>query len=332
MKKVFFFIFAGFLVFSFSCKEEHDSSYVKTSDLKKVSIGIPNNTVSYLLLIAKANGYFKEHGLNVEFKFYPSMDIAYKGMLAGEVNYSLVSGMSIARHGIKADAKIIINSCKSRRLVGVIVRTDKGIKTPEDLSGKTIGTEKNSALHYFLSKFIKAHQFKDCKIEFMSKNDLPKAMWDGEIDAFTTRNLFKNKDKVPLSGTTVDFFANTFHQHFVLTGRSTWLKKNPEISAKIISCLLQAERFQEQNYKDAIEQIAGNLPGDRLIEVKKDLSKYETHLGLCPHLMYTLEDQSAFLREDKDVETPDFIEMIYLEPIKTAAPARLTIMGGEYEN
>lgn len=108
-------IFLLLLFFVPACKKENELTSSKTADLKMVTIGLQNNCAVAMLLIAKANGYFKEQGLNVEFKFYPSGKLAYKGMLAGEVNYSTVADMPIASHGVNVDARIITSFATTRK-------------------------------------------------------------------------------------------------------------------------------------------------------------------------------------------------------------------------
>ena len=114
--------------FTVSCGKKVEKNS-KAKEIAKCRIGLQNNCVVALILIAKAEGYFKDQGLDVNFKFYPSGKLAYKGMLAGEVDFSTVADMPVSSHGVDVDASILTVIAHTDKGAWIIARKDKGQKS-----------------------------------------------------------------------------------------------------------------------------------------------------------------------------------------------------------
>ena len=53
-----------------------------------------------------------------------------------------------------------------------------------------IATQRLSAVHYFLHLFLLKHDIEDAELEFLKAEELPQALADGKIDAFSMREPF----------------------------------------------------------------------------------------------------------------------------------------------
>ncbi|NCC53035.1 MAG: hypothetical protein EOM20_17740, partial [Spartobacteria bacterium] len=158
-----------------------------------IRIGIQDNTACSLIWIAKAEGYFEKNGLDAELVRYPSGKLALQGLLNGEADYVTCADMPLALQGFETnEVRIIATIAQNNNGAWIIARRDAGIQTPADLRNKRIGTQKNSAVHYFLSQFLIYHQISTAEVQivFLPATALPEALDQGEIDAFSMRNPF----------------------------------------------------------------------------------------------------------------------------------------------
>ena len=124
---------------------------------------------------------------------YPSGKLAFQAMLRGEVDVATVADMPLMHHGFSSDGVAVVATVATvDEGAWIVARRDRGIESPADLKGKRIGTQKNSAVHFFLGMFLLANRITadDVEVVFMEATELPGALASGGIDAFSMRNPF----------------------------------------------------------------------------------------------------------------------------------------------
>lgn len=73
-----------------------------------------------------------------------------------------------------------------------MARRDRGIEEAADLRGKHIATQRGSAVHFFLHLCLVSHGLteEDVTLSFMKGEELPAALAEGRIDAFSMREPY----------------------------------------------------------------------------------------------------------------------------------------------
>jgi sulfonate transport system substrate-binding protein len=299
----------------------------------QLSVGLQSSAISSLVILAKAKGYFSQEGLDVTLKHFPSGKLALLAMFDGKVDLSTCTDMPIMVNSFKRSDFVVLSSiANTNNGAWIIARKDKNINTPKDLIGKTIGTQKSSAVHFFLSMFLLHHQISesDVTVKFMKAVDLPNALINGKVDAFSMRNPYINQAKLALKENAVEFFfPGIYHQYFNLVTRQSYVNSNPLIIQKFLKTLGAAEKSSLTNRKESIELISNELEIANAMSLEQEWATYNFTLALDQSLLLTLEDEAEwFIRSGltSETEIPKYLDFIYFDGLKQVKPGAVSII------
>lgn len=124
------------------------------ASLKEVSFCSGPGLESTLIWVAKDQGYYAEHGLNVTFKEYPTGVIATQDIFNGKLDFLLTTEYIISEPLLNKKPLWVIGTIAESDIMSVIGRRDKGIERIPDLELKKIGVAKNTMAEYFLGRFF----------------------------------------------------------------------------------------------------------------------------------------------------------------------------------
>ncbi|OGI10893.1 MAG: hypothetical protein A2Y40_10285 [Candidatus Margulisbacteria bacterium GWF2_35_9] len=297
----------------------------------KITVGLQKNSLSALLVVAQTNGYFKKLKTNVILKPYPSGKLALQGMFNKEVDVAVASDVSIAVESFyRKDFSIIATVADSNNQAWIIARKDVGINNIEDLKGKRIGTQKESGVHFFLSMFLLHNKISEDQVSILyyPPNDLPKALINGEIDAFSMRNPFIQQAKNALTDNYVEFIDNAVYlQKFILVGISSFIDNNSKEISNLISALIKADTFI-QNNKDEAKKILANYLGLIPDEIQNDWDHTLCSINISRDLILILEAQASWLKRNRHIiaQTPNYLDFIYKSPELMKHPDKYRII------
>ncbi len=330
LKKLFSLLFILLIIFSINCTNEKAH---QTVSLSKIRVGVQNSSVSSLVFIAKQSGFFIKNGLDVTIIRYPSGKVAFQGMLKGETDLSTVADIPVMIGAVQNKKfKILCSIAETQTGAWIIARKDKGIHRIVDLKGKIIGTQLNSAVHYFLHIFLNKYDLHDhVTVKYMPAKDLPGSFERGELDAFSMRNPFisEAKNKVGESNTTEFFEEDLYLQNFLLTVNEDFIKGNENNIISFLKSLIDAENFIINNESDSIGVLVKALDEKRKEEIVEDWKLYKLGISLKQYLVYLLEDEADFASLQKIVEKDkmtNFLKFIQSGFLKNIDPGRVTLI------
>jgi ABC-type nitrate/sulfonate/bicarbonate transport system substrate-binding protein len=299
----------------------------------KVTIGIQSSLISTPIIVAKAKNFFNDEGVDVTIKKFPSGKLAVESMLNNEVDLSTSADIPIMINSFsRNDFSVLLTFAYTDNGAWIIARKDRGIKEPSDLEGRTIATQKLSAVHFFLSLFLLHNQIPESKvkIKYMKAVELPGALIKGTIDAFSMRNPFITNARKALGQNAIEFFMpEIYRQRFNLVVMKNYIKKNPEIINSIIRALLKTRDFILRQEKDAKKIAAEELGIINDSVLGNDWKNYYFRISLDQAFLKTLEDQARWaigkkLTEKKAI--PDFYQFIYQKPLMVINPDLVSII------
>lgn len=293
------------------------TSCSKKVEVEKISVGIQNNVMSSMVIIASEKGYFKEVGLDVDVKPYPSGKLAFNAMLENKVELATVADMPFSMNAFKRnDYYAFAEIAQTNNGAWIIARKDKGINKPEDLKGKTIATQEGSAVHYFMSSFLLLNRIPEdeMKIKFMKAVKLPDELIEGRIDAFSMRNPFIKQAKDKLGENAIEFFdKDAYTQHFILTGKRDIAEKRPQAMENFLKALLMAEKHILEDKQDSIKTVMKFLKRSDNNKFTSEFENVRFSLSLDHSLIVLLEAQARWSKENnsvKDENMPEFTGFI----------------------
>lgn len=305
----------------------------KKVEKDKITIGFAKESLNSLALIALQQGYFADEGLEVVAKEYPSGKIALlEGLLKGEVDITAAAETPIVFNSLKQNSvKIIASIGSSENEARIIARKDRNIQSPEDLRGKNIATQRASAVHFFLHMFLTKHLIADneVNISYLKANDLPKALAEGTIDAFSMREPFISRAEELLPEKTIIFTTpGLYTKSFNLISLDHFINKRPETIDRVLKALLRAEALVLKKPELAMQIIATNLAVSKE-SVKQLWPQLKLRVSLEQWLLLSLEEEARWIVESgfsQQKNIPNYLESLYLQGLKQIKPEKITII------
>lgn len=287
---------------------------------------------SALVMIALDEGHFEAEGLRIITKEYVSGKRALLGMLAGEVDLASTAEVPVVFQSFERDDFAIvatIGAVDSEQRI--VARQSRGISKAGDLAGKHIATQKGSAVHFFLHMFLMKHDLseKDVEISFMRAEELPIALADGRIDAFSMREPYVSQAKKLLGDdATVFGEPGIYFRTEQLVVRDEFLVDHKEAVRRFVAALMKAKASAREHPPRA-EAIVARRLGVTEEALKEFWQGFELRLTLDQSLFVSLEDEARWAIENDLVEAgqaPNFLDFIYADALEAVDPHAVTII------
>jgi NitT/TauT family transport system substrate-binding protein len=175
----------------------------------KIAVGALRFTSHSASFVAFERGYFKEQGLDVEFKFFQAAQPMAVAIASGDVDFGVtaISG-GLINLADKGAIKVIGGALHEEKGIdGQMILVSKpafdaGVKTPAGLKGRTYGiTQAGSSFHYMAHKIADKEGFarSEIKVKPLQKvGVIIGALKSGQIDAWSiVPHIAKGLSKSP---------------------------------------------------------------------------------------------------------------------------------------
>ena len=279
-----------------------------------VTLGIALQPTNALIFIALDKGLFAAEGLEVKSKMYQSGALALKDLAKGVIEVTSNSIVPLVAEILKGeDFRVVAGVAVSGDEARIAARKDRGILAPQDLKGKSVGTQQLSAVHFFLHNFLLFHDLseKDIDLKFLDPGELPLALARGEIDAFAMREPYLEQAKKLLGDNLIIFEQKgTLERRDLLVVRSAFITSRPLVIDKIIRALAVAADFAKAHPDEAKAIVAGRL-GVSLAAITEIWPAMQLTVRLDQPLIVLMENVARWMIENKLVATtamPNFLD------------------------
>ncbi|MGE5772244.1 MAG: ABC transporter substrate-binding protein [Hyphomicrobiales bacterium] len=215
--------------------------------------------------MAFEKGFYKEEGLDVTYRLFPSGTTAFQAFQTGQGD--------IVMTGDLPSVQYFFNSKQNYRTIAVIERDAKGyvvvagndIKKPQDLVGKTVATRVGSTGSWFISEYLTKNKVdpKTVTVKNLDTQVLPAALCGGEIAAFFiwqpvgSRTLEICPDKAHYLSD-----ATGYIQGYLVAGaRPDWLAtpQGKEIAIRWLRATMKGRDVAEKDFKSVAAYAAAKL-------------------------------------------------------------------------
>lgn len=307
-------------------------------EIDQLSIANAKQPSNALTFIALDQGLFEKHGLEVKIESFPSGKRAlqdgllHEGFLKNEFDMAVTADVpfSFARQA-HPDLKIFGHIFSANNVNRIIARQDSGITKLSELKDHKVATQKNSAVHFFLHRVLESQQINqdDLSLSYMKAEELPKALSNGTIDAFSMREPFISQASELLDGKVNVFSSPGIHNQFeVLVAKQQTLQAKPRAFEKFIKALLDAQMFVFQHPDQASEIVAKAL-GVSDDKVRQNWRPSSFQIGLQQGLLVTIEGQQAWINPELSREAlPNVLDDIHFLVMQKVAPELISIVYG----
>jgi len=301
-----------------------------------VRFGLSLQPPSALAMIAVHQHLFRRHGLEVNVTNYVSGARALEGLLKGDVDIVTCAEVPVALAGFSTnELRILASIGATNDEPRIIARTDRGIAEPADLAGRRIGTQRGSAVHFFLHLFLNKHgmQDSDVNIIFLRAEELGPALIAGDIDAFSMREPYIGDAARELRGNAVVFTEpGLYARRELVVARAPWLARS-QAAMPILRALREAAQYARAQPDTAARTVADTLGGSfpEILALWPDL---HLDVKLEQALLMQLEDEARWMRESGLADaggTADFLGMISPGPLLQLDPEAVSVIGANPE-
>ena len=334
MRYFFMYLIIIFGMLLSACDLAIDSNAMSESHVMKIRVGLAMQPTSALLIIADEKNYFKEQGLDVYIKKYPSGKRAlYQGLLKGDVDMVTLNESPFVMAAFKHDSlRAISGIFIDDNTNSIVARRDHGIHLPADLSGKKIATQKASAVHYFMHQFLVENDIdlEQIDIFFYKSEQLVEKLISGEIDAFSMREPYVSRARESLKDKVIVFEERGIYTQIgLLVSTEEYINKNSIITKRFLKALSQAEQFIKNDRSTATRMIASYLGAD-YEGFAVSFNQAEVKLKFDQLYIAISEDIARWAKKKNlvpnDQDIPNYLEKVSIASLREVSPDAVSLI------
>jgi ABC-type nitrate/sulfonate/bicarbonate transport system substrate-binding protein len=308
-------------------------------EMTKLEIGTASDpNLGTELIIAREKGFFKEVGLDITVRYFPSGGDLSAAIAGGSL--FIGSGGSTPSTTLRAapfPVKILAQQADISGAQQLIVQ--KEIKKLEDLYGKKIGLMKGTASEILVDSIVQAYKLDPKKfiIVSMGPTEMLTSFARKDVDAVAlwephTTRARQAGGHILVSGThnymgEKPIPNRIYGDHSVLFATEKLIKENPNTVAAILEALARSVEFIEKNRGEALKILATEFKmseKDMDFIISPQINIYK--MVLDKELVSDLNVLADFLFRVKKINTRiNAEEWIDPEPLRKVRPQWVTI-------
>ncbi len=228
---------------------------------------MPNMGSGSTLITAQQMGIFDEYGLDVTLTQFQNGPVEIAAMASGDIDIAQI-GHGAHALCIEGEALIFAIDCLGVSDV-VMVNTEHGINTVEDLKGKTVAVSTGTSSELILNLALQQAGIGKEELELveMDVQGMVTAMVAGQIDGCATWDPSSTTiekqmgDKVKTIAGNYDFMdVATFPGSFITT--DSYQKENRDVLIRFGAALLKAQEYRAAHIEEVCEWLAAEVEAD----------------------------------------------------------------------
>ncbi|MGH6703329.1 MAG: ABC transporter substrate-binding protein [Bradyrhizobium sp.] len=222
--------------------------------LKKIVVFDQPSVNHDAVWMAQAKGFYKDEGLDVQLRIFPSGVTAFQAFRSGQGDIIMHGELSGLQNwfNFNGQYRIILDMERdSKSYIGVV---SNAIKTAQDLKGKTVATRVGSTGSWFVSEYLAKNGVPENQVTIknLDNQTLPAAICRGDIDGFFiwqptgARTMEICGDKVHYLTT-----AEGYVQGYNLAGaRLQWLEspEGRDKALRFVRATMKGARVAQDNF------------------------------------------------------------------------------------
>src|SRR5690349_19260417 len=154
--------------------------------LKKLTLFGQPSVNNDAIWMAIEYGYFKEQGLDVDYRVFPSGTTAFQTFKTGQGDIVMTGDLPSVQYFFNNPGQYQTFAAIERDAKGYVAIARKDVRTPKDLVGKIIATRVGSTGSWFISEYLTKNGVDPQKVTIKNLDTqvLPAALCQGDIGAF----------------------------------------------------------------------------------------------------------------------------------------------------
>jgi putative hydroxymethylpyrimidine transport system substrate-binding protein len=241
------------------------------------------------ILVAYAEGFFKEKGLDVEFLTPTDVNEPIQMLAMGKVDVATTYAPHLIMEAAHGAPLIWLATSVRQPLDCLTVLNSSGIKNPGDLKGKTIGYSSgafgNSMLKAMLAQY--GLSLKDVNLVNVKMN-LIQALLTKRVDAVAGMMRFVEPVQIQSMGYPVTLFypedyGVPSYDELIFIANSHAQKANPELYQKFLEALTEGAVYLKAHPEKSWEDVSHAFPDDFIPAMTMAHTNHEVWRAAVPY-------------------------------------------------
>jgi NitT/TauT family transport system substrate-binding protein len=317
----------------------------ETRETNQVTVATGSDiALTAVVVVALDKGYFKEEGLNVQWRMFGSGAEASQSLATGAIPLGIMAetpAISLRANGVPVVMLTSVSDLAEGEVLWV--GSDLDVKKPEDLHGLRIAYRSGSTGDLQINQIARKYNLDLGKMQLvnLSPADAVTAYAAKQIDGVVAWEpyLFAASQQRPLTllhtGRTSYFSTNhgakvtVAPAHGVLMAREEYVRKNPNATMAFMRAIVKAQSFIDgpQN-RDDLVRLAANLMKQREDYIRASISRFELRVAIAPILESDLHTVGDFMQQVGRLKgNPPLRTWLYSDPLKQVKPEWVTLSG-----
>jgi NitT/TauT family transport system substrate-binding protein len=254
----------------------------------KVAIGMSIGVNQVPTIVAKAKGFFKQEGIDVDLKPVGRGGIAIEAVAAGSLQFAesahapffAAIDKGIPLHGVAVAARGFYGRM-------IASNANANLKSLEDFKGKRVGTQVGTGMHAVIQMLLERKGLKDSDLGITNirVSDMPAAMATGKTfdavigwDPAMQRIIKGGFGKEVISVEQFMKLAEVTYP-FILSAKKDYVDANPSIVQRVVNAYAKAHKFARENKEETLKIYLADLrsTGNKLDEETVRLMTYDVN-------------------------------------------------------
>ncbi len=308
------------------------SPVTPTVAVNKVTIAVPMQINSALMLVASGQGLFLKAGVDVVSQPFELGKDALNSMLEGKADLAVVADTPFVFALLGgADIAMLAGISQARRALAIVARSDRGINKIQDLHGKSLGVTMGTNLPYFLDAMLQANGVPGDKVNLtdLRMDAGISAFKDGRIDAAVVYQPYLAKLQAEMGKHIKVFYGEDVYAfRFILVGKPSYIDSHPQEVQRVLIALIAANRVIRDHPVEARLAVGEALKiNDATMAQLFEPEDYSVSLDQA--MLLALDDQTRWAMQKGLVAPrpmPNYLKFMKYQDLEAVLPTAVTVV------
>ena len=308
------------------------SQFSSTAAMAKVTVAVPMQVSSALMLVAASQGMFDDAGVNVVSQPFEYGKDALQSLLDGKSDLAVVADTPVMFALLNgADIAMLAGISRARRALAIVAHKDRGINRVQDLRGKSIGLTLGTNLPYFLDAMLQVHGVPGDKVNLVDLrlNALTRVFEEGGIDAAVVFQPLLAQLTAKMGERMKVFYGEDVYAfRLILVGKPSYIDRHPQEVSRVLSALVAASQAIHAK-TDQVRRALGDVLKIDDATLAQMFNPQDYTVSLDQAMLLTLDDQSRWAMQKGLVATrpmPNYLGFMKYHHLESVLPSAVTIV------
>ncbi|MFC9979203.1 ABC transporter substrate-binding protein [Gordonia sp. NPDC127522] len=278
------------------------------SDTNTLSVGFVVDPSWAQIPVAADAGLFADQGIEVNVINFSSGVEALQAVTAGQVDITTAADVPTSAALARTPSLRIVADGSRWEGSKIVTGRSSGIRTVDDLAGRTIGTPLGTSAAYYISNALETADV-TAELVQVAPPAIVTAITQRNVDAVSIFQPYQAQSINALGPDAVELTGGAYSQHSLYLATEPTISAKSEAITKFFAAIRQAGVKLADNNSDAIGAVASATQLDADL-IRTILSEFDFTVQLTPDLAEKLQQLATWAKSEgniePNVELPDY--------------------------